>query len=122
MVTELWFLGTSYGYDRFLKKGACRGSRRRGAGVAGLGGGDVMNSLRRYSSPQENSMERADAEATSSQAEEMAMEECGVSEAAPWLLSLGQAGDQVRGRTKLCRANVGSRGDGKTVEMMMGID
>lgn len=69
-----------------------------------------MNSLRRYSSPQENSMESSDAEAMSSQAEETAMEEYGVSEAAPWLLSLGQAGDWVRGRTKLCRANVGSRG------------
>lgn len=43
MVTELWFLGASYGCDRVLKKRACRGSRRRGAGVAGLGGENIMN-------------------------------------------------------------------------------
>lgn len=76
VVTELWFSGASYGYDRVLKKGACRGSRKRGAGVAGFGGGNIM-------SPQENSMESSDAEAMSSPAEETAMEECGVSEAAP---------------------------------------
>lgn len=51
----------------------------------------------------------------SSQAEETALEECG----SEWSCSLaaflrGQSGARVRGRTKLCRANVGSGLDGES--------
>lgn len=59
----------------------------------------------------------------SSQAEETALEECG----SEWSCSLaaflrGQSADRVRGRTKLCRANVGSGLDGETMGMVMGTD